>query len=47
MVLKFINLDEYQNSLNNCYKNPDNEIVFGVTGFDDYLVCTGDAIRLD
>ena len=44
--LKIINPDEYQNSLNESYKNSDNEIVFAITSFSDYLVWTGDSIRL-
>jgi len=44
--LKIINPDLYQDSLNNSYLNPENEIIFGITAFGDYLVWTGDAIRL-
>ncbi|WP_024480405.1 T6SS immunity protein Tdi1 domain-containing protein [Cellulophaga baltica] len=45
--LKIINPNEYQDSLNESYINPNNtEIVFAITAFGDYLVWTGDAIRL-
>jgi hypothetical protein len=44
--LKIVNPDGYQEILNEGYDNTNNEIVFAVTGFGDFLVWTGDAVRI-
>lgn len=43
--LKLVNPSEFQPVFNEAYDNKDNEIVFGITAFGDFLTWTGDAIR--
>ena len=45
--LKIINPNEFQDSLNEAFDNPNNkEIVFAISAFGDYFLWTGNAIRL-